>query len=62
MSGLRIEPCRSECTWGPRDTELDGEPLFACHSCGSEWVPSQPWTPADADGTVSAQVLDARST
>ncbi len=26
--------------------------LFACVGCGSEWVPSEPWTPIDWTGTV----------
>ncbi|WP_431841682.1 hypothetical protein [Calidifontibacter indicus] len=60
MDDLRIEPCRSECTWRATDKQLDGEQLFACGSCGSEWVPSQPWTPADADGIVPPDVARVR--
>lgn len=60
MTDLRIEPCRSECGWGATGAELDGEPLFACRSCGSEWVPSQPWTPANADGCVPDDVARLR--
>ncbi|QTH36809.1 hypothetical protein [Yimella sp. cx-51] len=60
MTNLRIEPCRDECAWGATEHELDGEPLFACRSCGSEWVPSQEWTPIDADGVVPDEIAKCR--
>jgi hypothetical protein len=49
--GLAAHPCRQMCRWRPTDDTWAGEPLFRCTSCASEWVPSQPWTPVDADGT-----------
>ena len=56
---LRISPCRTLCDWGPTRARLDGQPLFACTGCGSQWVPSEPWTPRQADGSVPAEVLAA---
>ena len=52
---LAISPCRSLCDWAPA-----GE-LFACGGCGSQWEPSQGWTPRQADGTVPPAVLAARA-
>ena len=56
-SPLRISPCRSLCDWRPTRTA----PLFACAGCGSQWVPSEPWTPRQADGAVPAEVRAALS-
>jgi hypothetical protein len=50
-SPLAAHPCRKECRWRPSRGFVAGERLFACQSCGSQWVASQPWTPIDADGT-----------
>jgi hypothetical protein len=54
---LAIQPCQQVCTWAacPGET-YGGLPLFRCRGCGSEWVRSEPWTPAAADGTVSPEV------
>ena len=57
---LAVHPCRRECRWRPTSRRLGPEPLFACTSCGSEWVASQPWTPVDADGTRHLSVTAAR--
>ncbi len=57
---LRISPCRRECSWAARDELLDGLPVFACGSCGSEWVASEPWTPADWTGAVPEAVQRER--
>lgn len=57
---LRIRPCRRECSWDARDELLDGLPVFACGSCGSEWVASEPWTPADWTGAVPEAVQRER--
>ncbi len=38
----------------------DGLPLFGCAGCGSEWVRSEAWTPAQADGTVPPAVQAER--
>jgi hypothetical protein len=57
---LRISACRALCSWHASGEPLDGEPLFACAGCGSEWVASEPWTPVDHTGTVPAQVAAAR--
>ena len=48
---LAVHPCRQRCCWRPTDRLRDGERLFACCECGSEWVRSQPWAPVDVDGT-----------
>jgi hypothetical protein len=59
---LAVQPCRDLCSWRPathaRTCEVrDGLPLFRCRGCGSEWVRTEGWTPADADGRVPAPVL-----
>ncbi len=56
---LVIAACRSSCAWGPVPERLDGQPLFACAGCGSEWVPSEPWTPVDRTGHVPGPVQRA---
>jgi hypothetical protein len=56
-----ISACRSLCGWQATGEQLGGEPLFACAGCGSEWVPSQPWTPVDYTGEVPGPVAEARS-
>jgi len=48
---LRQEPCQKACRWRPTEQDRSGERLFACTSCGSQWVRSQPWAPIDADGS-----------
>jgi hypothetical protein len=57
---LRIAACRSLCSWQEAGERLGGEQLFACSGCGSEWVPSEAWTPVDYTGTVPAPVAEAR--
>jgi hypothetical protein len=57
---LEIAGCRQLCSWHATDERLDGEQLFACGGCGSEWVASQPWTPIDWTGEVPAPVQEAR--
>ena len=57
---LEIAPCRKLCDWRDTGDLLEGERLFACKGCGSEWVPSQPWTPADRAGRVPEAVASAR--
>ena len=49
---LEIAACRSECSWQETDATLDGERVFACAGCGSEWVASEPWTPIDWTGVT----------
>ena len=56
---LAIAACRSACAWDGTGEELDGHPLFACAGCGSEWVPSEPWTPVDWTGQVPQTVQRA---
>lgn len=51
---LAVSPCRSLCDW---NRSGDG-PLFRCGGCGSEWLPTERWTPRQADGTVPAAVLE----
>jgi hypothetical protein len=57
---LVISPCQNQCEWDVSDETPDDERLFACSTCGSEWVASEPWTPVDADGTVPAAVQEER--
>jgi hypothetical protein len=58
---LVISACRADCAWDRTGALLDGEPVFACTGCGSEWVPSEPWTPADRDGEVPEPVQRERA-
>jgi hypothetical protein len=57
---LEIAGCRALCGWAATGERLDGEPLFACRGCGSEWVASQEWTPVDHTGVVPGPVQEAR--
>jgi hypothetical protein len=57
---LRIGACRALCSWHPTGDRLGHEAVFACTGCGSEWVPSEPWTPIDHTGSVPVQVAEAR--
>ncbi|MGN6331095.1 MAG: hypothetical protein ACTHOD_05510 [Motilibacteraceae bacterium] len=66
MRELAISPCRRACDWGPTGELLDDPqagvlPMFACSSCGSEWVRTQPWTPARYDGVVPESVRAERA-
>ena len=54
---LTIAACRSLCDWARTPASYDGQPLFACRGCGSQWVRTEPWTPCQADGVVPAEVL-----
>ncbi len=58
---LVIAPCRSLCDWDAVPSPYDGQRLFACRGCGSQWDRSQVWTPMQADGTVPEQVRVERS-
>ena len=51
-------PCRSRCAWyrDPRRRTKASLPIFTCSGCGSQWVNTESWTPADLDGTVSPAV------
>lgn len=55
---LRVRSCRDLCNWTKTPVERRGEPLFACRGCGSQWVPSEHWTPREASGAIPAEVLD----
>lgn len=57
---LGVNPCRRECRWSASGEAIDGLPVFACASCGSEWVASEPWTPADWTGAVPDAVQAER--
>jgi hypothetical protein len=57
---LHISACRRLCSWSATTQTLDGERLFACAGCGSEWVASEPWTPIDHTGVVPEPVQDER--
>jgi len=53
---LTIAPCRSLCDWARTPTSKEGQPLFACRGCGSQWVRSEPWTPCQVDGSIPQDV------
>lgn len=57
---LRRAPCRKLCRWERTDETVGGEVAFACQGCGSQWVASQAWTPADHTGIVPEAVQDER--
>ena len=59
---LRIAGCQALCAWHDTAEKLGGERLFACAGCGSEWVPSEPWTPVEHTGEVPQAVQDERRT
>lgn len=58
LAPLRVRSCRDLCNWNETPVERRGEPLFACRGCGSQWVPSEPWTPRAASGDIPPAVLD----
>jgi hypothetical protein len=55
-AALAQHPCQLVCRWEPTGTRREGLPLFRCGGCGSQWVRTQAWTPAGADGRVSPAV------
>lgn len=57
-SPLRIRSCLDLCSWNRTPVERRGEPMFACRGCGSQWVPSEPWTPRESSGAVPPEVLE----
>lgn len=57
---LEIAGCVSRCSWRDTGDLLEGEALFACDGCGSEWVPSESWTPVDWTGAVPRSVQEVR--
>lgn len=57
---LEISGCEARCAWHDTGALLGDEPLFACAGCGSEWVPSEPWTPVDHTGQVPDAVTAVR--
>ena len=57
---LAANPCQLECEWSGTDRAVAGRAVFACAGCGSEWTTAEPWTPAQADGTVPEAVTTAR--
>lgn len=60
MPALEIAACRRLCAWRTTGEQLDGERLFRCGGCGSEWVPSEAWTPIDHTGEVPEAVQAER--
>lgn len=51
--------CDEMCTWRPTDEVRDGELIFHCLGCGSEWAPSEEWIPINHDGVVHPAVQAA---
>ena len=56
-AALRVRSCLDLCNWNKTPVERRGEPLFACRGCGSQWVPSEHWTPRDASGHIPPEVV-----
>lgn len=54
---LTSNDCTGKCDWKPTDEQNDGLRIFACSGCGSEWTSNLGWTPRNADGEVSPEVL-----
>ncbi|WP_156860208.1 hypothetical protein [Propionibacterium sp. oral taxon 192] len=50
-------PCQGKCDWRATEQWRDQNRLFRCEGCGSEWLRTQPWTPANADGQIAEAVL-----
>jgi len=57
---LAANPCRSLCSWHATPAQFEGEQLFACRGCGSQWTVAEAWTPIDYNGNIPAQVKSAR--
>jgi len=55
---LRQEPCRERCDWTPSGGVRDGDLVFACAGCGSEWVRTEGWRPRNLDGSVATAVQE----
>jgi hypothetical protein len=60
MAALEIAACRRLCSWSGTEELLDGQRLFRCAGCGSEWVRTEPWTPIDHTGEVPDAVQEER--
>jgi hypothetical protein len=60
MATLEIAACRRLCSWDGTERLVDGERLFRCTGCGSEWVASEPWTPIDHTGEIPPAVQAER--
>ena len=58
--GLVHNDCQGKCDWHATSASYEGQPLFRCTGCQSEWTSAERWTPRNADGEVSAEVLAAR--
>lgn len=56
MIALRQEPCQSKCDWMPTGEEIDGDLVFACSGCTSQWTRQQGWTPRNLDGSIAIEV------
>ncbi|WP_460769523.1 hypothetical protein [Mariniluteicoccus flavus] len=59
-SPLAANPCLDRCAWRDTGDDRDGLPLFACEGCGSEWVRTEDWTPANRNGRVPGAVRRER--
>jgi hypothetical protein len=57
---LAAHPCQAACDWARTGRVDGGRRLFRCAGCGSEWTAAEPWTPAQADGTVPPAVAAER--
>ncbi|MGA4507886.1 hypothetical protein ACQB6R_02500 [Propionibacteriaceae bacterium G1746] len=53
--------CRGECNWTGTNDQIDDLQVFACGACGSEWIPTESWTPRNADGEIDPGVAAARA-
>ena len=55
---IKVRACRDVCVWNRTPAERRGEPLFACRGCGSQWVPSEDWTPRNREGSIPDEILE----
>ena len=55
---LRQEPCQSRCDWSPSGDVCNGDLVFACAGCTSEWTRREGWTPRNLDGSIAGRVQE----
>lgn len=57
---LVINECRMRCEWVSTGERIDGDQVFRCEGCRSEWTRAEEWTPRNWDGSVSPEVKGAK--
>lgn len=58
---LKSGDCQAKCDWHPTGDQIDSLDVFACSSCGQEWISSEGWTPRNMDGKMTPEVAAARA-